>query len=461
VTFLHLFHHSSITVVVGSILPFDYNGDMYLPIMLNSANHMLVYLHYLLATLGLQSWWAPYITSLQLSQFCIIFAQSLLSYRVGPTCGSPDFAKVLMILYMGSMVALFGNFFLQRYVLRRPYTGLDMCGVIKSPVAEAAASTQLCGIAKLNAYGCCVVLLSPEFPDPESTVRSSSGGSGALLHAPFTVAYHLTALGAPMPQLHISTEVTRFSTSVWKSLSISSGEITEDVNSCDSGIGGTTKSVVGLKKRVTTQPDTEEVRIKREQDLEQEILRNYWAKNRITTNTANSGNNGSKMGRSVSTGNIPALYSSPLRAAKSTGSFLNMHNDRLIDLPLLGRLRGLAADTMCQLDRGVDDDSNSDEEREEAVTAPSSSTFDPRGKSENPSITKSEEKQNKNRDPLLRGGPVPLCFTISGGKPHGRISWLVTSVPQPSNNRKEDSSDELKDRFADEERKRSKDWRAL
>lgn len=56
VTFLHLFHHSSITVVVGSILPFDYNGDMYLPIMLNSANHMLVYLHYLLATLGLKVW---------------------------------------------------------------------------------------------------------------------------------------------------------------------------------------------------------------------------------------------------------------------------------------------------------------------------------------------------------------------------------------------------------------------
>jgi hypothetical protein len=86
---------------------------MYLPILLNSLNHALVYLHYLLATLGLQSWWAPYITTMQLAQFIIIFAQSLLSYRIGPTCGSPDFAKVLMIVYMGSMVALFGNFFLQ------------------------------------------------------------------------------------------------------------------------------------------------------------------------------------------------------------------------------------------------------------------------------------------------------------------------------------------------------------
>lgn len=113
VTFLHLFHHSSITVVVGSILPFDYNGDMYLPILLNSANHTMIYLHYLLATLGLRSFWAPYITSMQLTQFCMIFAQSLLSYRIGPSCGTPDFAKVLMIVYMGSMIALFGNYFLQ------------------------------------------------------------------------------------------------------------------------------------------------------------------------------------------------------------------------------------------------------------------------------------------------------------------------------------------------------------
>ncbi len=96
VTFLHLFHHSSITVVVGTILPFDYNGDMYLPILLNSTNHMLVYLHYLLATLGVTSWWSSYITSMQLVQFILIFLQSLLSYRVGPTCGSPDFAKVNM-----------------------------------------------------------------------------------------------------------------------------------------------------------------------------------------------------------------------------------------------------------------------------------------------------------------------------------------------------------------------------
>ena len=36
VTFLHLFHHSSITIVVGSIVRFDFSGDMYLPVLLNA-----------------------------------------------------------------------------------------------------------------------------------------------------------------------------------------------------------------------------------------------------------------------------------------------------------------------------------------------------------------------------------------------------------------------------------------
>lgn len=123
---MHLFNKASITIVVGCILPFDYNGDMYLPILLNSVNHMLIYLHYLLASLGYRSRWSSYITSFQLSQFILIFFQSLLSYRIGPTCGSPDFAKVLMIIYMGNMIALFINFVLQVHIpIYYPRTDLN------------------------------------------------------------------------------------------------------------------------------------------------------------------------------------------------------------------------------------------------------------------------------------------------------------------------------------------------
>ena len=317
VTFLHLFHHSSITVVVGSILPFDYNGDMYLPIMLNSANHMLVYLHYLLATLGLNSWWAPYITSLQLAQFIIIFGQSLLSYRVGPTCGSPDFAKILIIVYMGSMVALFGNFFLQRYIFRRPYTALDLCGVVKSPAPMGGliVSAQHCGIATLNAQGSCIVLLPPEFPDPvwaesssshnkrqnfdqmhhESSTNNASKDDShptPCPYAPFTVAYHLTPIGCAMPNLYVATELTKFKTSVWQSLLVSSSSTPSSGGGGMNATGKVKTSNVSRKVSIDPSsvhrrgdsPSHDSIRNRsadsKSKDLmEQEmaILRSYWA----------------------------------------------------------------------------------------------------------------------------------------------------------------------------------------
>lgn len=49
----------------------DFNGDMYLPIMLNSIVHVLVYLHYVLTALGRHSWWSRHLTKLQLTQFVV------------------------------------------------------------------------------------------------------------------------------------------------------------------------------------------------------------------------------------------------------------------------------------------------------------------------------------------------------------------------------------------------------
>merc|ERR1719158_1952987 len=57
VTFLHVFHHCSINIVVGLIGPHVYNGDMYLPIVLNACVHVLMYGHYLAALIGVKTWW--------------------------------------------------------------------------------------------------------------------------------------------------------------------------------------------------------------------------------------------------------------------------------------------------------------------------------------------------------------------------------------------------------------------
>mmetsp|Transcript_2413 Transcript_2413/g.3410 ORF Transcript_2413/g.3410 Transcript_2413/m.3410 type:complete len:391 (-) Transcript_2413:284-1456(-) len=195
ITFLHLFHHASITVVVGSILPFEFNGDMYLPILLNSCVHILVYMHYLLTAFGIKSWWAPYLTALQLGQFSCILTQSLLAYFEGPICGSPDFVKVLLIVYMGSMWVMFWVFFMQRYVLNQDPT--HMCGVIKSlEPGRFGLVSAYHGNVTLNEKGEGVIRLPRSFMEISPSVM---------------YCYQLTPVGVPMPNIHVAQEISRTS----------------------------------------------------------------------------------------------------------------------------------------------------------------------------------------------------------------------------------------------------------
>lgn len=193
VTFLHLFHHSSITLVVGSIISFDFNGDMYLPILLNAIVHVLMYSHYLLTACGIKSWWRPYLTSLQITQFIAISSQSYLAYaKGGPGCGAPDFAKLILICYMGSMIILFLNFFVRRYVLHK--STASMSGVIKS--VEESQDKVFRGNVELDVGGNAVVVL------PHRPATSSSKGKH-LRH----YQYQLTPVGASMPDLYVRLEI--------------------------------------------------------------------------------------------------------------------------------------------------------------------------------------------------------------------------------------------------------------
>jgi len=231
VTFLHIFHHSSITFVVGTILKFDYSGDMFLPIFLNALVHVLMYSHYLVTALGIKSWWRQYLTSLQLAQFCLISLQSAVAYSRGPSCGAPDWAKVIMILYMCSMLFLFGKFFVKRYIQKD--TSANMDGVITTKAFTPEYITYQ-GTAVLGAKGTAKI----ELPLGAKTMtsrgsrvnlayvflprRPCSPNSFAHLFAQhrqpsttlalaltFTLirSYQLTAIGASMPGLFVESEV--------------------------------------------------------------------------------------------------------------------------------------------------------------------------------------------------------------------------------------------------------------
>mmetsp|Transcript_97575 Transcript_97575/g.281562 ORF Transcript_97575/g.281562 Transcript_97575/m.281562 type:complete len:408 (-) Transcript_97575:130-1353(-) len=185
VTFLHVFHHCSINIVVGLILPFEFNGDMYLPIFLNALVHVLMYSHYLVAALGMSTPWKPWLTSMQLGQFMLIATQSALSLSRGDTCGAPYFAKVGMVAYMGSMLLLFGNFFLNAYVLKKPSAKFGG-GVVKR-LDSVQVTKSLSGRAILDEKGAATVELPASFLEGD-------------LH------YQVTPIGKPMPNLHVSRE---------------------------------------------------------------------------------------------------------------------------------------------------------------------------------------------------------------------------------------------------------------
>lgn len=116
VSFLHVFHHSSITCITMLAVQFDTCGDIYLGALLNSWIHVLMYGHYFLTSIGVKNApWRPYLTSMQLVQFLVILGQYVLAWVKGSDCGVPDWYKIVMIAYMTCMLGLFANFFVHSY----------------------------------------------------------------------------------------------------------------------------------------------------------------------------------------------------------------------------------------------------------------------------------------------------------------------------------------------------------
>eukprot|EP01035_Chromulina_nebulosa_P019401 gene19401-25274_t len=113
-------------------------------------------------------------------QFVAIYCHSLLSYRIGPTCGAPDFAKLL------------------KFILGYETPSDNFYGVIKRPIITVNIEITVRGTVQLDDEGNGIVSLPSNFPSAE---RMSSR---SLLYKPFEVNYQLTALEVAMPQLHVS-----------------------------------------------------------------------------------------------------------------------------------------------------------------------------------------------------------------------------------------------------------------
>lgn len=123
VTFLHVYHHSTMILnwwLAAKYLPV---GQSFFVGMINSFIHALMYAYYALAALGphMQKylWWKKYMTSLQLIQFVAVISHTSYNKFIRYDCDYPTLYNSIVFYYTWSMVILFSHFYYITYVRQR------------------------------------------------------------------------------------------------------------------------------------------------------------------------------------------------------------------------------------------------------------------------------------------------------------------------------------------------------
>jgi hypothetical protein len=128
VSFLHVYHHSSILFIWWIVVFYAPGGESYFSAALNSFVHVVMYGYYLWATFAPKlaegkrpgllhpGFYRPYITRIQLLQFCLNFSQSCYDlFVLGDDCKYPRWLIWVLFWYMLTMLGLFGNFYISAY----------------------------------------------------------------------------------------------------------------------------------------------------------------------------------------------------------------------------------------------------------------------------------------------------------------------------------------------------------
>lgn len=122
ITFLHLYHHASISIVWWIISYARPTGDAYFSAMLNSWIHVFMYLYYLLAATIAKDekrrhkylFWGKYLTMFQMIQFVSFIGQAVHGLIYPETY--PKNMPRMLFFYSLSLLLFFSNFFISKYM---------------------------------------------------------------------------------------------------------------------------------------------------------------------------------------------------------------------------------------------------------------------------------------------------------------------------------------------------------
>eukprot|EP00003_Mantamonas_plastica_P022382 TRINITY_DN3790_c0_g1_i4.p1 TRINITY_DN3790_c0_g1~~TRINITY_DN3790_c0_g1_i4.p1 ORF type:complete len:193 (-),score=71.08 TRINITY_DN3790_c0_g1_i4:20-598(-) len=122
VSFLHVYHHTTIFIIWHIVVYYAPGGDAYFSAAQNSFIHVIMYSYYLFVLLRKDYPDLKFplpkavITQLQMIQFLLNMIQGLASIY-GPGCYNvyPSWLCYLLVYYMITLLILFGNFYIKAY----------------------------------------------------------------------------------------------------------------------------------------------------------------------------------------------------------------------------------------------------------------------------------------------------------------------------------------------------------
>ncbi|KAK0162708.1 hypothetical protein PV327_006464 [Microctonus hyperodae] len=141
-SFLHVYHHSTMFSLWWIGIKWVPSGSTFLPAMVNSFIHVLMYSYYGLAAIGPHVtkylWWKKYLTILQLIQFTTALILGINGIRSG--CDFPLWMQYALVIYMISFIVLFGNFYAKAYIAKGKQAYANRQKTSRNTIAHASNS---------------------------------------------------------------------------------------------------------------------------------------------------------------------------------------------------------------------------------------------------------------------------------------------------------------------------------
>jgi len=122
-SFLHVYHHTTIFLFYWLNSNVFYDGDIFLTIVLNGFIHTVMYTYYFICMhtkdkstgKSLPIWWKSYLTMMQMVQFVTMMSQG--SYLVVSQCDQSSLrVSSTYVVYILSLFFLFAQFYVESYM---------------------------------------------------------------------------------------------------------------------------------------------------------------------------------------------------------------------------------------------------------------------------------------------------------------------------------------------------------